>query len=387
MINLEKKLIALIFVVLLVGLGGGYGLGFAISQHQISMLRVEYNGAKAKYDELTVDYADLNETYRDLLADYAQLQSNYTDLNSGYTALNETYRDLLLNYASLNEENQILINNYAELSKDYTDLNRAHETLLSNYDNLSAEYATLQSTLETWEQLHIGTTLETYYDYVRANVVTLGGHPLGEEEWWSYPDYYEVSVEFAAHEAAHDAGNLYWSSLEEESHYYEYTGEYSYETSSRILQNVLLMSEINPYDDNATKIDRIMRFTGSVVSYEYKLIDHMWFPAETLAFRSGDCTSYSILQSALFEMLGIKSAIGFFENSEGEGHAMVLVHLDDLGEYGYWYYSDLTSYGLSAGKWIMIEPQYHSLSEQETNQDSWMPQWSILVAAEVDYGP
>lgn len=370
---MKKKIVALVFIALLVGLGGGYGLEFAINQHRISTLRAEYNSVKAKYDELQTDYA--------------HLQSNYTDLNTQYITLNGKYQSLLLNYTSLSEEHQILINNYAELSKDYIDLNRAHETLLSNYDNLSAEYATLQFTLETWEQLHIGTTLETYYDYVRANVVKLGGHPLGEEEWWSYPDYYEVSVAFAAHEAAHDAGNLYWPSLEEGSHYYEYTGEYSYETSSRILQNVLSMSKINPQDDNATKIDKIMRFVGSVVSYEYRLIDHIWFPDETLAFRSGDCTSFSILESALFEMLGIKSAIGFFENSEGEGHAMVLVHLDDLGEYGYWYYSDLTSYGLGAGKWVMIEPQYHSLSEQETNQDSWMPQWNILVAAEVDYGP
>jgi len=325
--------------------------------------------------------------YINLNIRYNELRSNYTSLEYEYRALSKTHISLLINYTRLDEEHQVLINDYTELSKNYADLDGAYETLLSDYDNLSAEYTTLQFTLETWEQLHIGTTLETYYDYVRANVVTLGGHPLGEEEWWSYPDYYELSVEFAAHEAAHDAGNLYWPSLENGSHYYEYTGEYSYETSSKILQNVLLMSKINPYDNNVTKIDKIMRFVGSVVSYEYKLIDHMWFPAETLAFRSGDCTSFSILESALFEMLGIKSAIGFFKNSEGEGHAMVLVHLDDLGEYGYRYYSDLTSYGLSAGKWIMIEPQYHSLSEQETNQDSWMPQWNILVAAEVDYGP
>lgn len=314
---------------------------------------------QADYDILLADYEELNEEHQVWVNDYAELNDNYTNLNI-------TYRTL--------------VNNYAELNDNY-------ETLLSDYDNLSTQYATVQFTLETWEQLHIGTTLETYYDYVRANVVTVGGHPLGEEEWWSYPEYYNLSVEFAAHEAAHDAGNLYWPSLEEESNYYEYTGEYSYETSNRILQNALSLSGINFYDDDTTKIDKIMRFVGSVISYEYKLIDHMWFPVETLAFRSGDCTSFSILESALFEMEGIKSAIGFFKNSEGEGHAMILVHLDDLGEYGYWYYSDLTSYGLSPGKWIIIEPQYYSLLEQETSQDSWMPQWNILVVAEVDYGP
>ena len=81
------------------------------------------------------------------------------------------------------------------------------------------------------------------------------------------------------------------------------------------------------------------------------MLDHMWFPSETLAFRSGDCTSFSILAASMFEAVGIKSAIGFFRNNRGEYHAMVLVHLNDLGSYNYYYYyynNDLTSYGLMA---------------------------------------
>lgn len=140
MINLEKKLVALIFVVLLIGLGGGYGLGFAIGQHQISMLRTEYNSAKAKYDELTVDYADLNETYRELQTDYAQLQSNYTDLNGEYGALNETYQSLLFNYTSLDEEHQVLIIEYNKLNESYNMLIINYTTLQEDYDHLSSEY-------------------------------------------------------------------------------------------------------------------------------------------------------------------------------------------------------------------------------------------------------
>jgi hypothetical protein len=129
-----------------------------------------------------------------------------------------------------------------------------------------------------------------------------------------------------------------------------------------------------------------MKFTNSLVHYEHKLIDHMWFPTETLTFRSGDCTSFSILESSLFEMVGIKSAVGFFRNSQGEGHAMILVHLDSLGGYRYYYYPDLTSYGLSTGQWIIIEPQYYSLSQQQSKQDQWIPQWRLVAAAEVSYG-
>ena len=34
-INLEKKLVALVFIALLAGLGGGYGLGYVIYQPQM----------------------------------------------------------------------------------------------------------------------------------------------------------------------------------------------------------------------------------------------------------------------------------------------------------------------------------------------------------------
>lgn len=256
----------------------------------------------------------------------------------------------------------------------------------SDYSILNSRYTSLQYTLTTWEQLHIGTTFETYCDYVRANVMTIGGQPLGEEEWWAYPNYDQDSVTFAADMAAHDAGNLYWPNLEDGSHYYNYTSEYSPDTANRILLQALRLADVKSTDDAVIKIDKIMKFTSSIVHYEYKLIDHMWFPTETLAFRSGDCTSFSILESALFEMVGVKSAVGFFRDSQGYGHAMILVRLDDLAGYRYYYYPDLTPYGLSTGQWIIIEPQYDSLYQQQSKQDQWMPQWKLVTAAEVSYG-
>jgi hypothetical protein len=81
----------------------------------------------------------------------------------------------------------------------------------------------------------------------------------------------------------------------------------------------------------------------------------------------------------------MESAIGFF-TWQDEAHAMVLVHLDSLGDYGYSYFSSLTSYGLSAGKWIVIEPQYSSLSQYSDNLD-WVLKWGIVAASEVPYGP
>ena len=47
MIGLEKKLVALVCIALLAGLGGGYGLGFTIYQPQISALQSDVSMLKA----------------------------------------------------------------------------------------------------------------------------------------------------------------------------------------------------------------------------------------------------------------------------------------------------------------------------------------------------
>ena len=59
---------------------------------------------------------------------------------------------------------------------------------------------------------------------------------------------------------------------------------------------------------------------------------------------------------------------------------MVLVHLEDLGDYGCWYFDDLTNYELTEGRWITIEPQ----ATIESQGDEWMAQWSIFVAEEIE---
>ena len=59
---------------------------------------------------------------------------------------------------------------------------------------------------------------------------------------------------------------------------------------------------------------------------------------------------------------------------------MTLIHLDSLGSYPYYYYSDLTSLGLQSGEWIEIEPQT-TIDKQSTE---WVDQWEIFVAAEVE---
>jgi len=293
--------------------------------------------------------------------------------------------------ASLNSQVTSLQNNYSQLTENYSQLSLSYSQLTGNYDALNATYTWLQITYSQLQanyskemSLRIGTTLETYYDYVRANVMSLGGEPLGEEKWYEYPNYYSDSVSFAANEAAHDAGNLYWPSMETRSRYYEITGEHAYDTANEIMDKAITYCNITVADSSVEKIDKILRFINSEVTYQSKLLDHMWFPTETLTFKSGDCTSFSILAACMFEKLGIKAAIGFF-TYQNEGHAMVLVRLNDLESYGYVYHSSLTSYGLLTGRWIVIEPQFSSLSQYSSNL-GLVQKWNIVAASEVPYG-
>ena len=279
--------------------------------------------------------------------------------------------------ASLRSQVQSLQDDYDQLSDNYDQLTASYNQERTAYDLLL-----INNTIET--TLRIGTTLETYYDYVRANVVSFGSEPLGEERWYSYPNYYSNSVEFAAYEAAHDAGDAYWPNMEEGTDYFETAGEHAYETANGIMERAVAFCGIGPNDTDIVKIDKILSFINSHVEYQSRLLDHMWFPTETLMYKSGDCTSFSILAACMFEKVGIKSAIGFF-TFEDDAHAMVLVHLDSLGEYAYSYFDSLTSYDLASGKWIIIEPQYSSLSQYSNNLD-WVQQWNIVAACEVIYG-
>lgn len=337
---------------------------------QINALQASINSKQFEIDNLNSQILQINATISKLNEQAGQKESQISSLKSQISSLNN----------QISQKDSIIAN----LNSQISTLQTENDNLVSQIANLNAQIANLQA------QNHmgptIGTTLETYYHYVRLNCITFGLNPVDESQWWKYPDYIDISVNFASNLAAHDIGNLYWPTLEADSGYYDTTGEYSYQTSSRIMQQAMTFVGISSSDSNIAKIDKVLTFIYSNVFYENRLLDHMWFPCETLTFRSGDCTAFSILAAAMFEDAGIKSAIGFFSNSTLGGHAMVLVHLDNLDSHSYWYYSDLTGYGLSSGKWIVIEPQYASLSEQDANMN-WIGYWDLDACSEVSYGP
>lgn len=344
-----------------------------ILAYQLKDLGTAHQALSRSFDSLTKEH-------QNLLRSYLNLQGNYTALNESYGILNENYQQTQLKVSSLESQVSTLQNQLKTLQHSY-------QSLEAQYKTLQTECTAAQNDLTVYQILHIGTALETYCDYVRANSVTFGLEPMGEERWWTLSDYYDVSVEFAAALASHDIADCYWPELEADSGYQTYTGEYSYETSDRIMQKAMSLAGISPSDSNVMKIQKVLGFINSIIHYESKMLDHMWFPCETLAFRSGDCTAFGILAAAMLGKTGIKTATGFFSNETMGGHCMVLVHLEKLDPYGHYYYEDLTNYGLASGKWIEIEPQYVSLEEQQENMKTWFPHWSIVACAEVPYGP
>jgi len=268
---------------------------------------------------------------------------------------------------------------YNSLNSDLTELQQNHTTLETSYDDLQTDYSDLQQSYEAlqtenqiYETFRLESTVADYYETLRDD------SSMQTSDWWYSWLSTQDKVNFCANLAKHDIAKVYWPSLE--TTYHDYYGTYSYNDAKAKLTFFLSVAEVNSYDTPVTKITKILEHVVNYIAYRPDMNDRYNSPWETLAFQSGDCDDFSTLTSALFELAGIDSALEFVKNGANNGHAMVLIHLDDLGSYGHYYYSDLTGYGLSAGKWIVIEPQM--LIDQQ-HDSTWMSQWNIMAAAEI----
>ncbi len=182
-------------------------------------------------------------------------------------------------------------------------------------------------------------------------------------------------VDFYSYLSRHDQGLLWWPDIGSE--YYELEGENRYSQARETLLNILSLANVNDSDTDAIKIMKILSFGNIKVDYESDINDAWFAPTETLSSGTGDCEDYSILFSALFELADIDSAIVRVTNSDGDRHAMVLVHLPVLEGFNYLPFSDLTDLGLSSGTWILLEPQRSSY-----DHFTGLSQWVLVVAAE-----
>lgn len=323
-------------------------------QSQISILNNEKNVLERQVDTLQIKYSELNSSFNVLYVRYFELLSQYENLSRDYMALYSKYEDL-------NER-------HVTLQADY-------RILKEGFNSLMQSYSSLQWDLELEKALRIGNSLESYYDYLRQEL----GFKGVKYRWLTYTEnYWQIEADFAAKLALHDLGLFHWPSLEKD--YYDVVGEYSYDTAKRKIDQVISLIGVSAYDTSTEKIRKTLLFVNRHIRYERDVNDIFLAPVETLGYKSGDCDDFSILVAALFEAEGVDSAVGFFTNENGEYHAMVLVHLEDLTGYSYRYFPDLTDLGLKEGRWIVIEPQ-RRIDDQG---DGWIEQWILLAAAPLD---
>lgn len=268
-------------------------------------------------------------------------------------------------YDSLNSDHTELQQNYTSLQDSYDSLQINHTDLQHTYDQLQTEY-------QIYETFRLESTVADYYETVRES------NSMQTSDWWYSWLSTQDKVNFCANLAKHDIGRINWPSIE--TAYHDYYGTYSCDDAKAKLTYFLSLTGVQSYDTSVVKIEKILKSVVSYIAYRPDMNDRYNSPWETLAYQSGDCDDFSTLTSALFELAGVDSAIEFVKNSANDGHAMVLVHLDNLGSYGYYHYSDLTGYGLPAGNWIVIEPQ---MTIDQQNDSTWMSQWSIMAAADV----
>ena len=320
----------------------------------IVLLAVFAGAEGVLYVQLQGSYSSLSRAYGVVEESYSNLQSDYSNLDNAHSAFQAEYDSLRVDYNSLTDSYSALQNDYGFLEQTYNDLLEDYSDLLGDYENESI--------------LRIGNSLASYYDILRKE----------SGSWQSNTQM----AQFAAKLALHSIGRNCWPSLENE--FYQDVGEHSYDMAWALLDTVLGLTGAETSQTPTERIRRILDFIDQHIHYEYDVDDILLAPAETLGFKSGDCDDFTILAASLFETVGIDSAVAFFKHqdpgAEKQYHWMVLVHLDDLGEYGYWYYSDLTNMGLEAGKWIKIEPQ----CTMENQDSEWVGQWNLLAAAPSD---
>lgn len=291
-----------------------------------------------------------------------------------YVSLQNQINALEIENTSLQSQMDTLEAENSGLETQVNSLQTEVGNLQTETNQLEDQLATLQKDYEIEKALRIGNSLESYYDYLREE---LG--PTGTKWWWTYDQsIWQTQVDFAANLALHDLRLIYWPSIEEV--YYEDVGEYSYDTAKKKIDDLVILIEIEINDTATERIGKVLEFINMRIHYESEVNDVFLAPVETLGFKSGDCDDFSILAAALFEVMGIDAAVGFFRNENYEYHAMVLVQLEDLAGYGCWRYSDLTDIGLETGNWIIIEPQ----ATIDNQGDDWIGQWSLLVAAPLD---
>ncbi|MCX6653513.1 MAG: hypothetical protein NTY03_00170 [Candidatus Bathyarchaeota archaeon] len=316
-----------------------------------------------------VNYSISQPQIGKLVNELQSSQINNQNLQANITQLSGEHRALLTQYQSLSDMHSQTLSQKIALEAQISQLNVNLNQKSSQIQDLQSLNTVLDQKMQVDKSLKLYNNLTSFYDYVR-DYYGLAGDKMG----------YATSsqIKLGSQLAYHDLGYDVWPS--QEASYVKDVGSHSYSAASKIIDYAITQCGVNTIDDSVTKVRKILDFIDLRISYSSEVDNVYRAPVETLSLSSGDCDDYSILAGALFERVGVSSAIAFVENSQNEYHMMVLIRMDELGSYGFYTFSDLSGYGLSSGQWIIIEPQ-STIGYQ--GDVEWMTQWKLYSAVEI----
>ena len=307
-----------------------------------------------------IEYHEMNEVQTQKTIQ--QLSENITLIKDEMISTEQEYESTLYGYR----------NKIEELNINISRLNLKITVRDEMYDLLDGKYKELEEENRIYYLIHIATNLDSFYDLVREEKGLTGINVIVGGLDQAQP----TQISFASKLALHDLGFSCFPRMEED--YYEATGNSSYIMARETLKQIIGGLDISETDTDTQKIAQILEFVNDEVYYKPEPTDFYMAPTETLRIGSGDCDDYSILAAALFEMVGINSALGLFDNAEGEWHMMVLVNIEGLEGYHYSHWHDLTNMGLDKGYWTIIEPQ-----RRINNQVDGLDIWNIHYAKQI----
>ena len=228
--SMSKIMVSLAVIILIAGMGLGYGSGYVIFQPQISQLQSDLSNLQSEVLTLTTNCNDLNATYIGLVADHEILNSAYNGLHIEYNTLNATYSELRTEYDNLEVSYEMLYKTHVTVQASYDLLVRTFDSSLHdkhvpsiavlqdwlledktdemeyNYPNfVCTEFAVMLAIHAraedydmgvVWIQGYINGTLEAFNHVLNAIVTTEGlvyVEPQSDQVWW-YDDHQAMTA-------------------------------------------------------------------------------------------------------------------------------------------------------------------------------------------------
>jgi prefoldin subunit 5 len=134
---MENKLIGLVLIVLLVGLGGGFGLGYVIYQPQVQSLQKSVS--------------NLDNEFSNLNSSVTETQSSIAVSNAGLNSISSALMDIQSSVASLQNQLSSLNSETAKLNSTLGNVESSITSLQSQVAYLTSQITKINATVQEIE--------------------------------------------------------------------------------------------------------------------------------------------------------------------------------------------------------------------------------------------